>query len=157
MPLKPESRKAARKQKLDNRKRAAASLARKVECGYRPFVNPKTRAAGWPEPEYEPAFTIYQNRGAMLRWLGYSSYKKYLASPLWLEIRQRVLLRDQGMCRGHGCCCVATECHHDSYARDVLEGINIEPVRSACRRCHTIWEFSQNGVKLGLNKRPDLY
>lgn len=81
-------------------------------------------------------------RGAALRKLGFASYRLYLESPLWKEIRARVLDRDRCWCR----VCKsarATQVHHLRYTLQVLRG-NAGQLRfliSVCRGCHRAVEF----------------
>jgi hypothetical protein len=71
-------------------------------------------------------------------------YDQYLWSPLWREIRARVLNRDS-----HRCFCgnPAEHVHHRSYHSDVLFGLDDTKLISICQPCHYYIEFDQEGVK----------
>ena len=61
-------------------------------------------------------------------------YMKYLKSPLWKEIRNRVLVRDDSKC---ACCGKPAEnVHHRAYTEDVLAGENDSLLISLCEGCH---------------------
>jgi hypothetical protein len=95
----------------------------------------------------------YASRNAILKEMGYASYKAYLASPLWKSIRARVLRRFGGKCRG--CGRRANQVHHHHYPLEVLSGRSIEGLSAVCGNCHEGIEFHQE-VKLDLrhaNKR----
>lgn len=81
----------------------------------------------------------YANRDAILRAIGFASYPDYLASPLWSEIRTRILDRDEGLCRL--CNAPAVSVHHITYRKDVLIGKNDSQLASICRGCHKSIEF----------------
>jgi hypothetical protein len=68
------------------------------------------------------------------------SYSEYLATDLWQVIRSRVLRRDRHTC--HGCGSMATQVHHRSYGRSVMEGRDDSKLTSVCRSCHEVIEFS---------------
>ena len=72
------------------------------------------------------------------------SYSTYLKSPLWVEvIRPRVLERDKHLC----CRCPekATDVHHMSYAREVLDGNCDEMLVSLCGECHRFIHVDRKG------------
>lgn len=136
-------REKARKKKIRERRKL-----REGEPGYRKPVGIRTREAGEEEPVRKERETIYSFRNRVLRWLGYKTYKAYLASPLWQGIRQRVLERDNHRCRM--CNNPAEACHHDEYSKDVIEGARIDLIRAVCSWCHLQLELDDMGVKRGL-------
>lgn len=154
MSLRPESWQAAKQQRRSNLAKRAARAATAGERGYAPPVKLKTREAGWPEPVYNPALTIFQNRNALLRWLGFSSYKKYLASDDFKLIKNRVWFRDGGECVK--CHRPATQIRHLSYSLAVLTGEDITDAVCSCRDCHVPDHFDERGNFKGLNKRKEL-
>lgn len=96
----------------------------------------KTRKPNW---KWIKIANAYKKRNAVLREMGYASYKAYLASDLWKRIRERILSRDDHRCRV--CNATATEVHHQKYTRIVLEGGYLLALYSLCRRCHENIEF----------------
>lgn len=84
---------------------------------------------------------IYGARNVTLRLLGYKSYKQYLGSNKWTEIRLRVLARDNAVC----CSCHkprASQVHHLSYSMAALNGDDDSQLRSICPKCHKAAEIS---------------
>ena len=86
----------------------------------------------------------YVDRDSVLLQLGYSSYLKYLRSPLWDLIRREVLYRDECSCcnpkcphGGDG----AKQVHHLSYSRATLLGINPGCLVTLCEGCHKYVEY----------------
>lgn len=94
-------------------------------------------------------FAPYRYRNLALRKIGFESYADYLNSPLWREIRQKVLdkSRECYVCGG-----AATQCHHASYSRRVLKGLKLDRIFPICRFCHQQIEFCDR-TKTKLN--PD--
>lgn len=89
----------------------------------------------------------YQQRDAVLRTMGFSSYAEYLASPLWRSIRARLFK----VCDQCPCGKKAEQAHHRTYKRRYLEGRGkihkfITPI---CGECHEEIEF-EGGEKLSL-------
>lgn len=84
-----------------------------------------------------------------LRRNGFTSYRQYLASDLWADIRRRVLERDGGLCV---CRRPASQIHHTSYAPSVMSGEDIGPLVSVCRMCHKDSEFDRDGNKKRLTQ-----
>lgn len=68
-----------------------------------------------------------------------TDYQKYLTSPIWKEIRQRVMARDGGTCQA--CGKLAIVVHHKSYERAVLDGQRDDMLVSLCLTCHRTIEF----------------
>lgn len=85
----------------------------------------------------------YKERNQFLREMGFSSYREYLASPLWAKIRARV----PGY-RCYRCGEPASQVHHRYYCKRNLSGETIAGLHKVCRRCHELLEFDANGSKL---------
>lgn len=66
--------------------------------------------------------------------LGFERYDDYLKSPLWADIRERVLLRDNRACVV--CKRDATHVHHRRYDIATMTGKNINMLVSICAGCH---------------------
>lgn len=104
---------------------------------------------------HSPEYTHYKTRKYVLTQLGFSSYKEYLSSQLWKEIRANVL-QQYPECRV--CDKPATNVHHKSYSRMVMIGVLTSELVSLCTKCHEQIEFSESGHKLNMdvvNKRLD--
>lgn len=86
--------------------------------------------------------------------LGFSGYKQYLKSKLWMEIRIRVLDEKGGVCR---CGRLATEVHHEKYTQDNLSGLSLDYMHPICKACHkelhSIWKKSRILSQIGKSKR----
>jgi hypothetical protein len=95
----------------------------------------------------------YKLRAQSLSILGFSSYREYLASPLWARIRSRVLHTCRYQCKS--CLKRATQVHHRHYALEVMSGQNIGSLIALCGDCHKDIEFAEGQkTKLGTaNKR----
>lgn len=89
--------------------------------------------------------TAYTARDRILEKLGFASYRDYLASDLWKQIRGQALARDGGKCSM--CENRATEVHHTQYRVSVLKGRDLKPLVSLCHRCHFEIEFRSNRGK----------
>jgi hypothetical protein len=93
--------------------------------------------------------TRYDRRNAILREMGFASYKAYLASELWRKIRRTVL------CDGNACLVCgkqATQVHHTNYTLANLTGESLEFMVPVCRDCHEAIEFSDRGRKRTLKQ-----
>lgn len=100
---------------------------------------------------YKRPLVPYGKRNARLRRDGLaSSYKEYLASPLWAEIRAKVLERDGGLCRI--CGDKAHAVHHSSYGKHTLSGRNLVSLFSVCSPCHRFIEFDRDGNKVHIRE-----
>jgi hypothetical protein len=84
----------------------------------------------------------YDKRDAVLKRLGYDSYKDYLKSPGWKKIRTRVLSRCQGKCEVCGVN-KPTQVHHRSYCMMTMLGKRLEFLVGCCRNCHENAEFEE--------------
>ena len=87
---------------------------------------------------------VYADRKAFLAEIGFTSYRSYLASPLWKGIRDAVLA-ERPFCEF--CGKRATQVHHSSYWPAVLRGEAPKALHPACASCHKAGEFSKNGWK----------
>lgn len=92
------------------------------------------------------AIFSYAKRNAILREMGFSTYRAYLKSDLWRSIRERVLIRDGRKCRA--CCSkkpkrTATQVHHQSYDHAAMRGENLEAMIAVCGYCHRKAEFRE--------------
>lgn len=96
----------------------------------------------------KPSLAAYADRNAILREMGFQSYKDYLESQLWKSIRERVLARDKRAC----CACGgdAWQVHHTVYTRAAMEGRDITSLESICGGCHEWAEFTKKGTKRSL-------
>lgn len=84
----------------------------------------------------------YSYRNENLRAMGFRSYRAYLASDLWKQIRARVLERTGGRCER----CrkrPASQIHHRAYDPATLRGENIDSLTAACAGCHKRAELRQ--------------
>lgn len=66
------------------------------------------------------ALQVYRRRNKALAGLGFDSYDDYLASPLWIEIRERKLTSVGRRC--FACGKLATQVHHGDYEEETLVG-----------------------------------
>lgn len=81
----------------------------------------------------------YASRNRLLAEMGFASYVDYLESPLWNDIRKRVMSRDRSRC--FGCGGSASQVHHQSYTKRNLAGDSLEKMVAICRPCHELIEF----------------
>lgn len=83
----------------------------------------------------------YRQRNELLKEMGFSSYRDYLDSDLWREIKRKKLTKTVAVrCR----ICLrnnATTLHHTSYDQSVMTGEDLEPLVPICRWCHKAIEF----------------
>lgn len=86
----------------------------------------------------------YQSRAISLRNLGFSSYRSYLKSPLWAEVREKVFQKKGRFCQL--CSKPATQVHHNRYLECDLTGRRIKYLAPMCDGCHFGIEF-KNGEK----------
>lgn len=81
----------------------------------------------------------YEKRNAILKEIGFRSYREYLSSDLWKRVRAVVFQK-----KGRKCFCCgskASQIHHNNYAKDELLGENVKRLVPLCGRCHTRIEF----------------
>lgn len=81
--------------------------------------------------------------------MGFGNYEEYLASPLWHNIRRRVLERDRRECV---CGEVATTVHHYDYFERTLSGHRLKGMISVCQSCHAAAEITPKGRKRTLDE-----
>lgn len=87
------------------------------------------KAPGWPQLE-----KAYEYRADVLRGMGFKSYRSYLRSALWADIRRRVIERCPTCVR-----CLsrpATQVHHRAYDPATMRGENLDALSPVCRGCH---------------------
>ena len=89
-----------------------------------------------------PTYTL---RNELLPKLGFPSYKDYLNSCLWAEIRDAILDRDNHLCRL--CQAAARIVHHIDYSEATLRGDSLDELVSLCHGCHEKVEFTEDGDK----------
>lgn len=87
----------------------------------------------------------YKARDRVLATMGFASYSAYLESDLWKRIRSKILSESKNCCKS--CRGMANQVHHVSYARDVLEGRDLQKLVPICENCHRGIEFNQDGTK----------
>jgi hypothetical protein len=96
----------------------------------RPTVTKKVDNSAFKSPR--------RRRKDNLALLGFASYKAYLRSSLWQQIRATVVLRAGGVCEG--CCKVPlTVVHHVDYDIETLRGERPDRLIASCHRCHDLW------------------
>ncbi len=78
------------------------------------------------------------------------TYREYLQTTEWKQLRQRTLERDGGICRL--CRKPATCVHHSNYNEKTLAGDHIIPLFSLCDNCHVFVEFDDLGNKTTLQE-----
>lgn len=88
----------------------------------------------------------YTQRNAILLQLGFSSYKNYLNSAIWQDIRYKVLL-PSSRCRA--CGKKATQVHHNRYLLEDMNGACLAQLIPVCGKCHHACEFNRIGLKIG--------
>ena len=96
-----------------------------------------------------------RERTKACRDLGFWTYRIYLDSGFWRQLRKRVLERDGYACRS--CGGRATQVHHVSYSRAVILGNDIGPLVSVCRPCHEAVEFDSKGKKRPFRKKARVW
>lgn len=76
-------------------------------------------------------------------------YERYLKSPLWKSIRNRVLAASvvDGEPRCYCCGRRANQVHHRTYVLDVMAGLNDHGLVAICRDCHRFVEDMEDGGK----------
>jgi len=86
-----------------------------------------------------PPGIAYQKRLQVVLRLGFATYQEYLASSMWKDIRETVLLRDKCKCKL--CGSAATQVHHLSYSYKSMSGKALYLLLSVCSACHKAIEF----------------
>lgn len=82
-------------------------------------------------------------RDESLKQLRFSSYWKYLQSPMWKAISRRVLERGKFRCLS--CGDRATQVHHKSYDLATMQGRDFTYLVPLCGVCHEAAEFAERG------------
>jgi len=93
--------------------------------------------------------TSYKSRNDWLARMGFGSYRDYLNSDLWRDIRRKVFAAKGSRCRI--CRKKATELHHHRYHGNDLAGIKTKFIHPVCRACHISIEFD-GGKKRDMRK-----
>ncbi len=96
------------------------------------------------------SYNAYTARNEVLLSLGFKSYKEYLSSSLWHQIRSSCLHK-------HPKCRIckkarATQVHHYDYHRNTLLGLWTSRLYAICAACHREAEFNELGQKVSLAK-----
>lgn len=86
----------------------------------------------------------YRQRDRMIRRIGFQTYRDYLASPLWAEIRHCVLAANPDCI---ACGEKATQVHHGKYHPANLSGVSMKDLYAVCRDCHVRCEYAPLGGK----------
>jgi len=64
-----------------------------------------------------------------------ASYQEYLNTPLWREIRQRVIDKKGTCCEGCGGDYII-QVHHTFYTKIIISGKSLRGLRVVCKTCH---------------------
>jgi len=91
----------------------------------------------------------YDARDSIVKKLGFSSYRQYLSSPLWQDIRSRYLAK-YSTC--FGCGKPANQIHHKFYSEQNLSGKDLNGMFSICGECHERIEFKPSGMKVNVGE-----
>ena len=87
-----------------------------------------------------------KKRNEILLSAGYASYRSYLASDLWKEIRRACFLLKG--CKCSGCNKPATQVHHSSYTEENLLCVNLKSIEQTlfpvCKDCHHRCHFKED-------------
>lgn len=87
----------------------------------------------------------YASRDFILRQIGFSSYREYLKSELWRNIREKVFQLKGRLC--FLCGNLANQVHHNRYHRNDLLGKTLAYLFPICDKCHEGIEFSKRKKK----------
>lgn len=87
----------------------------------------------------------YQRRDVILAEMNFSSYRDYLRSDLWKDIRSRVIgpYTFCKACRQRP----ASEVHHLRYDKDTMLGRRVDTLMALCHDCHDRIEFGRKGKR----------
>ncbi len=97
----------------------------------------------------------YALRNALIVQLGFNTYKEYLSSQLWAEIRDAVFARDGGSC--NLCGERAEVVHHTDYSKATMLGNNFDGLAALCHHCHHKVEVVRDGKKRTLLQARGVY
>ena len=92
----------------------------------------------------------YYLRDQTLEWLGFDSYKQYLRSSLWKDIRSRLIKDEDNECAACGAKSLKSkqaQIHHYHYDESNLSGKSLDGLLVLCKSCHVRIEFFGKGVK----------
>ncbi len=91
-----------------------------------------------------------QNLHFILKELGFKTYKQYLRSDLWQNVREKVFRLNGRQCW----CCTkkAKVIHHLKYTKRSLTGKSVDNLVPLCRKCHYKIHFKKNGAKRSTNE-----
>jgi len=101
----------------------------------------RTSSSGRQDRAIDP----YIHRESNLATIGFISYKDYLESDLWKEIREKVFAKHS---RCFGCGKPANQVHHRDYSVETLSGNRLFRLRAICTNCHEHCEIDENGHKI---------
>lgn len=65
------------------------------------------------------------------------TYKEFLKSEYWSNVRKKILARDEYKCRNCGSK-NKLEVHHTTYKNHFKEHNNLQDLRTLCRPCHCL-------------------
>lgn len=91
----------------------------------------------------------YEDRNAILKELGFGSYRHYLNSDIWRIVREMVFRVKGRKC--FLCGREATQIHHNRYHVNDLIGKRLKYINPVCRDCHEEIEF-RDGKKSTLRQ-----
>lgn len=92
----------------------------------------------------------YALRMMVVNHIGFATYKDYLNSDMWRDIRGSVLERDRHKCKV--CGSPANQAHHKSYKKEVMLGQALNLIVSLCQFCHGAIERDICGKKVSLSE-----
>lgn len=92
----------------------------------------------------------YDSRDAHLRTLGFLSYRQYVKSKFYNDIRLRVFKEKGRWCLT--CPNTANEIHHNRYNLADLSGRTLEFLVPICRPCHDCIEHDEYGKKVSVSQ-----
>lgn len=98
--------------------------------------------------ERSKKYEDYRIRNEILEKVGFDSYKSYLESNTWHQIRSKIL-EDNTLC----VCCksrLATQVHHLDYSYETIIGEKLDGLIPVCKSCHQAAEVSEDGTKKSL-------
>lgn len=94
----------------------------------------KARIKRKPQPKPAKSKHGYSARNRNLLALGFQSYRHYLKSDLWAEVRRLAFAEHGRKCRK--CGAPATDMHHARYDMATLVGSDLTHLHPLCRDCH---------------------
>ncbi len=99
-------------------------------------------------------FKAFAEFNATLESLGFASYREYLLSELWKDIRRAVFDH-------HGETCVgcrrtrATQIHHKEYTKPAMLGENLNLLVPLCGQCHKHAHAKRNSAQRQAKERQE--